>query len=153
MHRQLRSLIKRLSERALFRLLRARTRCARPCTNSNAAPMRAHKRKHSQHPPPPLFAYTHRLLRESRQTLTIPEADEERWPGATAAAANGGGAAAGAGAAAAAAHDGAPSTSGREAGCPVFVMLPLDTVWVVERDGKRVRAISAAWRAAGVAAR
>lgn len=31
-----------------------------------------------------------------------------------------------------------PSTSGRQ-GCPVFVMLPLDTVWVVERDSKKVR--------------
>jgi hypothetical protein len=71
-----------------------------------------------------------RLLRESRQRLTIPEADEERWPGY----------------AAAEAHD-VPSTSGKDLGCPVFVMLPLDTVWVVERDGKRVRP-----RAAGVGA-
>jgi hypothetical protein len=31
-----------------------------------------------------------------------------------------------------------PSSSGRQ-GCPVFVMLPLDTVWVVEREGKKVR--------------
>ena len=30
-----------------------------------------------------------------------------------------------------------PSTSGR--GLPVYVMLPLDTVWLVERDGKQVR--------------
>ena len=29
-----------------------------------------------------------------------------------------------------------PSTSGR--GLPVYVMLPLDTVWLVERDGKQV---------------
>ncbi|KIZ05231.1 hypothetical protein MNEG_2733 [Monoraphidium neglectum] len=63
------------------------------------------------------------LLRESRQRLTIPEADEERWPGAYATAET--------------VHE-APSTSGRDLGCPVFVMLPLDTVWVVERDGKRV---------------
>ena len=28
------------------------------------------------------------------------------------------------------------STSGR--GLPVYVMLPLDTVWLVERDGKQV---------------
>ncbi|WIA44381.1 hypothetical protein OEZ86_007152 [Tetradesmus obliquus] len=30
-----------------------------------------------------------------------------------------------------------PSSSGR-VGCPVFVMLPLDTVWVVEREGRKV---------------
>lgn len=63
-----------------------------------------------------------RLLRESRQRLTIPEADEERWPGSYPGADS----------------PEAPSTSGKDVGCPVFVMLPLDTVWVVERDGKRV---------------
>ncbi len=31
-----------------------------------------------------------------------------------------------------------PSTSSPQQGCPVYVMLPLDTVWVVERDGKKV---------------
>jgi hypothetical protein len=30
-----------------------------------------------------------------------------------------------------------PSSSGR-VGCPVFVMLPLDTVWFVEREGRKV---------------
>ena len=70
---------------------------------------------------PTLTPHPPRLLRESRQRLTIPEADEERWPGY-----------------APAEPPDAPSTSGRDAGCPVFVMLPLDTVWVVERDGKRV---------------
>ena len=29
------------------------------------------------------------------------------------------------------------STSGR--GLPVYVMLPLDTVWLIQRDGKQVR--------------
>jgi len=28
--------------------------------------------------------------------------------------------------------------SNHQKGCPVFVMLPLDTVWVIERDGKRI---------------
>ncbi|KAI8465551.1 MAG: beta-amylase [Monoraphidium minutum] len=65
----------------------------------------------------------HRLLRESRQRLTIPEADEERWPAPYPAGAE--------------PHE-APSTSGRDVGCPVFVMLPLDTVWVVDRDARRV---------------
>jgi hypothetical protein len=32
-----------------------------------------------------------------------------------------------------------PSSSSGRAGCPVFVMLPLDTVWVVEREGHKVR--------------
>lgn len=31
------------------------------------------------------------------------------------------------------------SSSGGRSGCPVYVMLPLDTVWVVERESQKVR--------------
>jgi beta-amylase len=63
-----------------------------------------------------------RLLRENRQRIKIPplEVDEEeRFEQA---------------------FGPEPETalSGPSSGCPVYVMLPLDTVWVVERDGKRV---------------
>jgi len=61
----------------------------------------------------------HRLLREKSDQgrIKIPDIDEERFE---------------------------PSFTDQEAaqpsssGCPVYVMLPLDTVWVVERDGKKV---------------
>lgn len=59
----------------------------------------------------------HRLLRENRQRMKIPEIDEERWEASFPE------------------NQSEPSSS---SGCPVYVMLPLDTVWVVERDGKRV---------------
>jgi hypothetical protein len=36
------------------------------------------------------------------------------------------------------------SSGGGRSGCPVYVMLPLDTVWVVEREDKKVG--GAAWR-------
>lgn len=32
----------------------------------------------------------------------------------------------------------ASSSGGGRSGCPVYVMLPLDTVWVVEREGQKV---------------
>lgn len=35
-------------------------------------------------------------------------------------------------------HSSTPSTS---SGCPVYVMLPLDTVWLVEKDGRSVAII------------
>ncbi|PNW83114.1 hypothetical protein CHLRE_06g307150v5 [Chlamydomonas reinhardtii] len=61
----------------------------------------------------------HRLLRETGQHIKIPMIDEDRfdtqYPESQAEE---------------------PSSSG--SGCPVYVMLPLDTVWVVERDGKRI---------------
>lgn len=59
----------------------------------------------------------HRLLLENKQRIKIPEANEERW-------------------------DVRPPDQEAEAsvaqGCPVYVMLPLDTVGTVERDGKCV---------------
>ena len=63
-----------------------------------------------------------RLLRENRQRITIPaEVDDERFEGSFPDG------------------DGLPEPSVSSSGCPVYVMLPLDTVWVVERmDGKRV---------------
>lgn len=61
----------------------------------------------------------HRLLRENRQRIKIPEVDEGRFDNSFPEADSG---------------QSEPSSSG----CPVYVMLPLDTVWVVERDGKKV---------------
>lgn len=58
----------------------------------------------------------HRLLRENRQRIQIPEVDEERWDASIADA----------------------QESSYAPGCPVYVMLPLDTVWVVDREGKKV---------------
>ncbi len=58
-----------------------------------------------------------RLLRENRPRLSIPTIDEERFDTQYPEAEE-------------------PTSSG--SGCPVYVMLPLDTVWVVERDGKRI---------------
>lgn len=57
-----------------------------------------------------------RLLRENRRRVVIPEVDEERWEG----------------------RPPDPVLDAPCTGCPVYVMLPLDTVWVVERDGRRV---------------
>ncbi|MEW5318652.1 MAG: hypothetical protein WDW38_009858 [Sanguina aurantia] len=64
--------------------------------------------------------HIHRLLRENRQRITIPQVDEEQFletcfPDS----------------------EPEPSSSSPPSGCPVYVMLPLDTVWVVDRDGKR----------------
>ncbi|KAL6753941.1 beta-amylase [Haematococcus lacustris] len=59
----------------------------------------------------------HRLLREKRQRIKIPDIDEERFVPSLVEQ-----------------ETRQPSSS---AGCPVYVMLPLDTVWVVERDGKK----------------
>lgn len=65
------------------------------------------------------LACSRRLLRETGQHIKIPMIDEDRfdtqYPESQAEE---------------------PSSSG--SGCPVYVMLPLDTVWVVERDGKRI---------------
>jgi len=47
--------------------------------------------------------------------------DETRWPGPPEGS-----------------SEASPSGQRHGTGCPVFVMLPLDTVWVVERDGKKV---------------
>jgi hypothetical protein len=58
-----------------------------------------------------------RLLQEKRTRITIPDVDEDRWETAST-------------------PEAASTPPSR--GCPVFVMLPLDTVWVVERDGKQV---------------
>lgn len=64
-----------------------------------------------------------RLLRENRQRMNFVVMDDERCepsefePQPEASSSGSGGA---------------------QQGCPVYVMLPLDTVWVVERDGKRV---------------
>jgi hypothetical protein len=63
-------------------------------------------------------APSRRLLQEKRTRITIPDVDEERWEAASTL------------------ETPPPAPAGR--GCPVFVMLPLDTVWVVERDGKHV---------------
>jgi hypothetical protein len=62
--------------------------------------------------PPPC---ARRLLRENRQRIKIPDIDEERFEPSFA--------------------DTQPEAS--SSGCPVYVMLPLDTVWVVERDGRK----------------
>lgn len=59
----------------------------------------------------------HRLLRENRQRIQIPDVDEERWDANF--------------------SDVQPEASSSTE-FPVYVMLPLDTVWVVERDGKKV---------------
>lgn len=58
-----------------------------------------------------------RLLRAQRQRIKIPQIDEDRFEAPEQ-------------------EQASPSGSGRS--CPVYVMLPLDTVWVVERDGKRI---------------
>lgn len=77
----------------------------------------------------------HRLLKENRQRMKTFMVDEERYEASVLAASQ---------------DDDDPfgldsperleaSTSGSGAphqGCPVYVMLPLDTVWVLERDGK-----------------
>lgn len=60
----------------------------------------------------------HRLLRENKQRIQIPEADEERWDVRF--------------------PEQQPEPAATAQGCPVYVMLPLDTVGTVERDGKRV---------------
>ncbi|GIL83204.1 hypothetical protein Vretimale_11282 [Volvox reticuliferus] len=64
--------------------------------------------------------YMHKFLREKqkeKQSVQVPIVDEDsfdtQYPDAE-----------------------QPSSSG--SGCPVYVMLPLDTVWVVEREGKRI---------------
>jgi beta-amylase len=64
-----------------------------------------------------------RLLRETGQHMKIPHIDEDRFDVEYPADYEGG-------------SMDEPSSSGT--GCPVYVMLPLDTVWVVERDGKRI---------------
>lgn len=59
----------------------------------------------------------HRLLRENRERFKFREIDEDRY------------------------EDSIPENQPEPSscsGCPVYVMLPLDTVWVVERDGRRV---------------
>lgn len=60
----------------------------------------------------------HRLLRENRQRIKIPEVDEERFEPSF--------------------QEAEPAAQPSSSGCPVYVMLPLDTVWVIERDGKKV---------------
>lgn len=60
----------------------------------------------------------HRLLRDQRQRINIPEVDEERFSEAN--------------------IPDSPAVASSSNGCPVYVMLPLDTVWVVEREGKKV---------------
>lgn len=77
----------------------------------------------STHPDAFLFApapiFFLRLLRENRQRIQIPQVDEERFePGFPD-------------------SESEPISSTPASGCPVYVMLPLDTVWVVNRDGKR----------------
>jgi beta-amylase len=67
------------------------------------------------------------LLREKRQRIKIPDIDEERFEPTGFPDHLG--------------HEGPaglPHASSSTSGCPVYVMLPLDTVWVVERDGKKV---------------
>lgn len=51
----------------------------------------------------------------------FPEVDDERW-----------------GEPPTPAPDPGPTRPPPSHGCPVYVMLPLDTVWVVEREGRRV---------------
>lgn len=60
-----------------------------------------------------------RLLRENRQRIKIPDIDEERFESSFT-------------------EQDTAQPSSSASGCPVYVMLPLDTVWVVERDGKKV---------------
>lgn len=67
-----------------------------------------------------------RLLRENRQRMNFADLDDERCNPLLIE------------------PQPEPSTSGwssshaGQRGCPVYVMLPLDTVWVVPRDGKTV---------------
>jgi len=59
----------------------------------------------------------HKLLRENRQRIVIPQIDEECFDS----------------------FNSQPEVvANNGTGCPVYVMLPLDTVWVVERDGVRI---------------
>eukprot|EP00798_Chlamydomonas_sp_ICE-L_P013265 gene13265-19105_t len=58
----------------------------------------------------------HRLLRENRQRITIPDIDEDQFEPRI--------------------RDSEPVVQ-KPNGCPVYVMLPLDTVWVVDRDGRK----------------
>jgi beta-amylase len=82
----------------------------------------------SEHAPKMLHAdslgSTHlRLLKENRQRMktgTVPQTvfDEERLESSF--------------------FEPQPEPSSSQRGCPVFVMLPLDTVWVIEREGRKI---------------